>query len=73
MFGEDWDSSVEETKAVDSERVLVTDWMRARGSRGGVPIEQRFWVVMVVRDGKLARSTVYTDESQALEAAGLSK
>jgi ketosteroid isomerase-like protein len=73
MFGEDWNSSVEETKAVDSERVLVTGWIKARGSRGGVPIEQRFWVVMVVRDGKLARSTVYTDESQALEAAGLSK
>jgi ketosteroid isomerase-like protein len=72
MFGENWDSRVEQARAVDNERVLVTGRMKARGSRGGVPIEQRFWVVMIVRDGKVARSTVYTDQTEALEAAGLS-
>ena len=73
MFGQDWTSSVEQAKAVDDERVLVTGWIKARGSRGGVPIEQRFWVVMSVHDGKVARSTVYTDETEALEAAGLAE
>ena len=71
MFGEEWESSVEEARAVDAERVLVTGWMRARGLGGGVPVEQGFWVLMSLRDGLVIRSTVYTDRNQALEAAGL--
>ena len=71
MFGEDWESSVEHAEAVDAERVLVTGHMRARGQLGGVPVEQEFWVVMNIRDGKVIRSAVYTDRDQALEAAGL--
>jgi ketosteroid isomerase-like protein len=71
MFGEAWESSVEQARAIDGERVLVTGWIKARGSRGGVPVEQRFWVVMSLRDGKVTRSAVYTDRDQALEAAGL--
>ena len=73
MFGEEWESSVEEARAVDDERVLVTGWIKARGSGGGVPVEQRFWVVMTVRSRKVTRSEVYTDRNQALEAAGLSE
>ena len=46
-------------------------WIEARGSGGGVPVEQRFWVVMTVRSRKVTRSEVYTDRDQALEAAGL--
>jgi ketosteroid isomerase-like protein len=71
MFGEEWESSVEQARAVDDERVLVTGWMKARGLHGGVPIEQQFWVVITVRGGKATRSEVYTDREQALEAAGL--
>ncbi len=71
MFGEEWESSVEEARAVDDERVLVTSRIKARGSGGGVPVEQRFWVVMTVRSRKVTRSEVYTDRNQALEAAGL--
>jgi hypothetical protein len=41
--------------------------------RGGVPVEQEFWVLMGSRDGKVTRSAVYTDRDQALEAAGLSE
>jgi ketosteroid isomerase-like protein len=71
MFGEAWESSVKEARAVDDERVLVTGWMKARGLRGGVPVEQEFWVLMGLRDGKVIRSAVYTDRVQALGAAGL--
>jgi ketosteroid isomerase-like protein len=71
MFGEDWAGSVEQARAVDAEQVLVTGWMRARGQRGGVPVEQEFWILMRLRDGKVTRSAVYTDRNQALEAAGL--
>jgi ketosteroid isomerase-like protein len=71
MFGEDWESHVEEARAIDTERVLITGWIKVRGVGGGVPVEQRFWVLMTLRDGKVARSAVYTDREQALEAAGL--
>jgi ketosteroid isomerase-like protein len=71
MFGEEWESSVEEARAVGDECVLVTGWIKARGSGGGVPVEQRFWVVMTVRSRKVTRSEVYTDRDQALEGAGL--
>jgi ketosteroid isomerase-like protein len=71
MFGEDWEASVEEAEPVDDERVFVTGWMNARGSGGGVPVEQRFWLLMNVRDGKVSRSEVYTDRNRALGAAGL--
>src|ERR687897_808797 len=71
MFSEDWEASVTETRPVDDERVLVTGWMKARGVRGGVPVEQEFWVVMRVHDGRVIRSAVHTDREQTLEAAGL--
>ncbi len=71
MFGEDWEASVEEAEAIDDERVMVIGWMKARGSGGGVPVEQRFWVIMRVRDGKVSRSEVHTDPDEALEAARL--
>ena len=64
MFGEDWAASVEQADASDDGRVLVTGWMKARGSGGGVPVEQRFWVVMRVRDGKVSRSEIYTDTAR---------
>jgi ketosteroid isomerase-like protein len=73
MFGEDWESIVEEVSASNDQQVLVTGRIKVRGSRGGVPVDQRFWVVMSVRDGKVARSTVHTNEAEALEAAGLSE
>ena len=73
MFGEDWVSRVEQAEAVDDELVLVTGRINVQGLGGGVPVEQRFWVVMRVRDGKVARSAVYTDHAEALEAAGLSE
>ena len=73
MFGEEWDSDVADATALDEERVLITGWIRVRGQGGGVPVEQRFWVLMTLRDGKVARSEVYTDRDAAFEAAGLSE
>jgi ketosteroid isomerase-like protein len=72
-FGEEWENSVKQARAIDDERVLVTGWTKARGLRGGVPVEEEFWVVMSVRGGKVTRSAVYTDRVQAFEAAGLSE
>jgi ketosteroid isomerase-like protein len=38
-----------------------------------VPVDQRVWMVMSLRDGKASRTEVYTDRERALEAAGLAK
>jgi ketosteroid isomerase-like protein len=71
MFGEDWQCRVEAAHSIDAEQVLITGWMDARGAAGGVPVEQRFWVLMRVRDGRATRSEVHTDHARVLRAAGL--
>ena len=73
MFGENWESTIEEARSVGGERVLLTGRMNARGRHGGAPVRQRFWVVMWVLEGRATRSEVHTEESRALEAAGLSE
>jgi ketosteroid isomerase-like protein len=35
-------------------------------------MEQVFWFVYELRDGKIAKQSFYTREAEALEAAGLS-
>jgi ketosteroid isomerase-like protein len=70
---ESWEGSVEQVRSIDKERVLVTAVMTALGKRGGVPVKQRFWYVVTVRDGKLTRTEGYTSVEEALEAAGLSE
>ena len=69
MYGEEWAASVADAEELDDEHVLITGWMEARGSRGGVPVQQRFWVVMWVRGGRAVRSEVHTDRARALAAA----
>jgi ketosteroid isomerase-like protein len=71
MFGEDWKSTVEDATAVGDEQVLISGLMKARGVGGGVPVEEPFWLVMDVREGKVARSAIFTKREQALEAVGL--
>ena len=72
MFGEDWKCSVEAAEALDENRVLVTAQGKFKGVGGGVPVEQRFWVLMTFRGEKVSRSEIHTDKDQAMEAAGLS-
>jgi hypothetical protein len=49
--------------------------MTAISSRGQKPLAERnpAWHVNQFRDGKVIRWRVYTSESEALEAAGLSE
>ncbi|MDQ3671385.1 MAG: hypothetical protein M3364_02960, partial [Actinomycetota bacterium] len=42
---------LDESRALDEERVLLVHTMRAQGKRSGVPVEQRMGVVMTLRDG----------------------
>ena len=48
MFGEAWECTVEQARAIDGERVLVTGWIKVQGLGGGVPVEQRIWLAMTV-------------------------
>ena len=72
-FGEEWEISFKQARAIDDERVLVTGWTKAQGLRGGVTVEEEFWLIITVRGGKVTRAAVYTDRVQAREAAGLSE
>lgn len=54
------------------ELVLAQAAIEARGP-GDVPVEMTVFQLWSVRDGKVAACRVFTSESQALEAAGLSE
>jgi ketosteroid isomerase-like protein len=71
MFGEDWKCMIEDATGLDDDRVLITARVNARGLRGGVPVDQRFWIVIRLRESKASRTEVYTDRDRALEAAQL--
>jgi ketosteroid isomerase-like protein len=70
MFGEDWESTVEDAVSAGHDRVLVTGRIKFTGSGGGVPVDQRFWVAMTLRDGKVIRSEVHTERDWAVTALG---
>ncbi len=70
---ESWEGSVEQVQSIDKERVLVAAVIAVQGKRGGVPIKQRHWYVVTVRDAKVTRTESYTSVEEALEAAGLSE
>ena len=41
------------------------------GRESGTPINQRFWIVHSITEGKIARAEAFATESEALEAVGL--
>jgi ketosteroid isomerase-like protein len=64
------DLRVEEPEvALDSHAVVLRAYVRGRGS--GIDAELPFAHLIAVRDGKATTLRMYTDESAALEAAGL--
>jgi ketosteroid isomerase-like protein len=70
-FGEDWECHLVNAEAIDGERVLGEGLISVESVRGGVPLEQQFWVMCAVREGKVARSDIYLDRDEAQRAAGL--
>lgn len=51
--------------------MVVTILMRGRGKGSGVPVEDQIAHMWTVRDGKAVVLQVYSDEADALEAAGV--
>jgi ketosteroid isomerase-like protein len=66
-----WEASAEEVRDIDDERVLFTGVFTALGKRGGVPVEQRFVLLVTVRDGKITRTETFASPGEALKALGL--
>jgi ketosteroid isomerase-like protein len=52
--------------------VLVTAYHRGRGRNSGVEVDNRFYELYTLRDGKVVRVDEFTDQPEALKAAGLS-
>ena len=51
--------------------VLARVRQSARGKDSGVPIDEDWWFVYTVSDGKIDRMEIYADRAKAYAAAGL--
>jgi ketosteroid isomerase-like protein len=51
--------------------VVATVRFRARGRGSGIEVDARLYDVFTLRDGKIVRMDQFTEQSEALEAAGL--
>jgi ketosteroid isomerase-like protein len=72
-FFDSWEAyAVEVQRIIDAgETVVVLGHARAEGKASGVTLDSPVAYVHTVRDGKLARTRVFLDHGEALEAAGL--
>lgn len=52
------------------DRVLVPMRQRARGKGSGLEIDERFYQLFTLRDGKVFRFEEYSEEADALKALG---
>jgi ketosteroid isomerase-like protein len=68
---EDYEYDVERLTDLGSGAVLALVTEKGRGKSSGVPVRQSFAALYTVIDGKIARVTLFPNEDQALEAAGL--
>ena len=66
----EWDYEVGELTDAGDE-VIVRIHQRGRGKASGVAVENQFWQVWTLRDGKGIRATHHFKKADALEAAGL--
>jgi ketosteroid isomerase-like protein len=53
------------------DHMVVTILMRGRGRGSGVPVEEQIAHLWTIREGKAAVLQVYSNEADALEAAGI--
>ncbi len=65
-----WQLEVEDVIDGTGDRVVVISRVTARGRGSGVPVYQRVFVVVTIRDGKIARFHDHSDLAKALDAAG---
>jgi ketosteroid isomerase-like protein len=69
---EEWGFEAEQlTDGGDAVIARIRQW--GRGKASGAVVENSFWQVWTLHDGKAVRATHHRTESEALEAAGLSE
>jgi len=74
---ERWESDWEELETTPSEfidagdQVLVAIHYSRRGRASGIELEDSFFAVYTLRDGKCVRKVEFRDRSDAMRAAGL--
>jgi ketosteroid isomerase-like protein len=69
---EEWGYEADELiGAGDTVLARIHQW--GRGKASGVTVENRFWQVWTLREGKGIRATHHLDKAEALTAAGLSE
>ncbi len=54
------------------DRVLVTVCLRGRGRGSGIEVEARFYDLYTLQRGKIVRMDQFAEQSEALEAVGVS-
>jgi ketosteroid isomerase-like protein len=69
---EDWEIELEALHDA-GDRVVALLHQRGTSKQGGMPLEMSFAQVWTLRDGKQSRMEMYSDRTEALEAAGLSE
>lgn len=75
MLAETWSEiklEIEELHELD-ERVLVFARIHAIGRASGVPVDQRFGGIWIIRGGKFVRGRAYETREEAKLAAGLER
>ncbi len=68
-----WQIEIEDVLDGIGDRVVAIVRVVARGRGSGVPVYQRVFSVITVRDGKIERIHDYTERAEALQVAGLSE
>jgi ketosteroid isomerase-like protein len=73
-WSEAWESfGLEPLRWIDADdQVVFLFQITAKGKGSGVEVKRHDAMVSTIRDGKVVRLDYYNDQSQAIEAAGLS-
>jgi uncharacterized protein len=74
IWPEQWNDfrvEISDVVADAGDYVVVRNRQRGRGKQSGVEVEIDFVFVFAVRDGRIAEWSIFLEEDQALEAAGL--
>jgi ketosteroid isomerase-like protein len=69
---DEWRHELQSVTDAGADSVVVAARLVARGKHSAVPIEQRYGVVVTLRDGRIVRTRAYPTVEDAFEAVGLS-
>jgi hypothetical protein len=67
-----WETRVEQVRPIDASRVLAITPIRVRGRSSGLILNDERWgVVLTLREGKVVRTEVHDSPDRALAAAAV--